>query len=79
MHINGGTFTVNGNFYNGKNDTYASSDYYGVGNLKADNGALITVNGNFISDAQGEKFGSLDKYYSTVDLNNANLVVKGKI
>ena len=39
---------------------------------------MITVEGDFISDAQGEKFGSLDKYYSTVDLNNANLAVKGK-
>ena len=78
VHINGGTFTVNGNFENGKNDTYASSDYYGVGNLLASNGALITVNGNFISDAQGDSSNGLVRYSSTVDLNNANLVVKGK-
>ena len=78
VHINGGTFTVNGNFENGKNDTYASSDYYGIGNVKADNGALITVNGNFISDAQGDSSNGLVRYSSTVDLNNSNLVVKGK-
>ena len=78
VHINGGTFTVNGNFENGKNDTYASSDYYGIGNVKADNGALITVNGNFISDAQRDSSNGLVRYSSTVDLNNANLAVKGK-
>ena len=77
MHINGGTFTVNGNFENGRNNTYAYSDYYGVGNLLASNGALITVNGNFISDAQGDSF-LLSDTRSSVDLNNANLVLKGK-
>ena len=77
VHINGGTFTVTGEFENGKNISDASSDYYGVGNVKADNGALITVNGNFISDAQGDSF-LLSDTRSSVDLNNANLVLKGK-
>ena len=42
------------------------------------NGAVITVEGNFISDAQGDSSNGLVRYSSTVDLNNANLVVKGK-
>ena len=78
VHINGGTFTVTGNFENGKNIPNVYDDYYGVGNLLASNGALITVNGNFISDAQGDSSNGLVRYSSTVDLNNANLVVKGK-
>ena len=78
VEINGGKFTVTGNFENGKNIPNVYDDYYGVGNLLASNGALITVNGNFISDAQGDSSNGLVRYSSTVDLNNANLVVKGK-
>ena len=78
VEINGGKFTVTGGLENGKNISDASSDYYGVGNLLAMNGAVITVEGNFISYAQGDSF-LLSDTRSSVDLNNANLVVKGKI
>ena len=78
VEINGGTFTVNGNFENGRNNTYAYSDYYGIGKLIATQGALITIGGNFLSDAQGDSFSTSTSYRSTVDLNDANLVVKGK-
>ncbi|WP_273404821.1 hypothetical protein [Campylobacter avium] len=67
VQVYNGKFNVTGDFYNGKNNPDNISDYLGAGVLSATNGALITVNGNFISDAQGEKF-----------LNNANLAVKGK-
>ncbi|WP_094752854.1 hypothetical protein [Campylobacter avium] len=39
---------------------------------------MITVEGDFISDAQGDSFSTSTSYRSTVDLNDANLVVKGK-
>uniref|UniRef100_UPI00255BFB7C hypothetical protein n=1 Tax=Campylobacter avium TaxID=522485 RepID=UPI00255BFB7C len=79
VHINGGTFTVKGNFENGKNIPNVYDDYYGVGNLLAMNGAVITVEGNFTSNAQGESLSLADTdYRSTIDLNDAHLVVKGK-
>ncbi|WP_273404877.1 hypothetical protein, partial [Campylobacter avium] len=56
--------TIEGSFYNAgfKSGSGGRQDA-----LVHINGGTFTVNGNFISDAQGEKFGSLDKYYSTVD------------
>ena len=63
VHINGGTFTVKGNFENGKNIPNVYDDYYGVGNLLAMNGAVITVEGNFTSNAQGESLSLADTDY----------------
>lgn len=76
LEIKGGEFKVNGDFENGKNNPNGLwyTDYYGIGVLKASN-ALITVGGNFLSDAQGQ--GDNGNWRSTVDLNDATLMVKG--
>ncbi|WP_286006129.1 hypothetical protein, partial [Campylobacter avium] len=75
VQVYNGKFNVTGDFINGKNDPYATSDYYGKGNLYVKQGAVMTIDGNFLSDSQGA---SSPTGISLVDLNNSSLVVKGK-
>ncbi|WP_148131205.1 hypothetical protein, partial [Campylobacter avium] len=79
---NGGKFTVNGNFENGKNDPSIgcidedNCDYLGY--LVAKGGSEIIVGGDFKSDAQGDSFVSNGFYYrSSVDLQDSTLKVGG--
>ena len=75
VQVYNGKFNVTGDFINGKNDPYATSDYYGKGNLYVKQGAVMTIDGNLLSDSQGA---SSPTGISLVDLNNSSLVVKGK-
>ncbi len=76
VEIKGGIFEVNGSFENGKNDTSAYLDYYGIGKLVATGNSEIKVGGDFISDAQGSALsGGASIYRSMVDLQDATLRV----
>lgn len=78
FEIKGGTFKVDGNLENGKNDSSLYTDYGGIGILNASGGSEIIVGGNFISDSQGDKLsGTGTPYKSTVDLKDATLRVGG--